>query len=198
MARPSAHSTYARIIGEIAIAWNQLEQRLDSLIFHYLTDDAYVAGFILGEMGNQTKADFATFLIDRFESNELLREHADHFVALANRLRENRNILEHAQPLSYSDRYHGTIYKTDRRGYAVQFGAPISKLRVLLKTMKDTIPYARWITFCLAMCEDESFDGMRGGEATAEAALHVLALIDRPQLPDKLAPLRPRPTREND
>ena len=90
MANGSAHSTCARIVGEVAIAWNGLERRLDSLIYHYLTVDAYVAGFILGEMRNATQEDVARALIDRFETHELLKEHSLHFVALVNRLRENR------------------------------------------------------------------------------------------------------------
>lgn len=191
MANGSAHSTYARIVGEVAIAWNGLERRLDSLIYHYLTVDAYVAGFVLGEMRNATKEEFAKFFIERFEGHQLLKEHALHFVALVNRLRENRNILEHAQPLSFSERYHGTIYKMNRRGFEVGFDAPIGTLKALLKTMQDSAPYARWLTFCLGMYEDNEADGFEGGPTTAEAALQVLASIDKPQLPKAIQPTAP-------
>ena len=197
MPRRSAHSTYARLVGEIAIAWNLLERRLESLIAHYFLVDPYTAGFVLGEMRNETKAEFAKFLIEMNESDELLRSSGLHFVALCNRLRENRNILEHASPVSFSEQYHGTIYKTDKRGYAVEFGAPVEQLRALLKTMQDAAPYARWIVFCLTMLSDEVFDGIGGGPTTADAALRVLASIDKPPLPDKIAPLRPRATQEN-
>jgi hypothetical protein len=194
MANGPAHSTYARIVGEVAISWNGLERRLDALIYHYLTVDAYVAGFILGEMRNPTKEDFARFLIDRFEDNELLREHGLYFVELVNRLRENRNILEHAQPLSFSERYQGTIYKMNKRGFEVKFDAPIDELKALLKTMQDAAPYARWLTFCLGMYEDNEADGFQGGPTTAEAALQVLASIDRPSLPKAIAPVMPTPS----
>jgi hypothetical protein len=189
MAKASAHSTYARIVGEVAIAWNGLERRLESLIYHYLTVDAHVAGFILGEMRNVTKAEFAKFLIERFETHELLKDHGLHFVALVNRVRENRNILEHAQPLSFSERYHGKIYKLNKRGFEIPFDAPIGQLKALLKTMQDAAPYARWLMFCLGMYEDNEADGFQGGPTTAEAALQVLASIERPQLPMLLAPL---------
>ena len=187
----TAHSTYARIVGEVAIAWNRLERRLDSLIYHYLTVDAYVAGYILGGMSNDAKSEFAKFLIKRFEKNALLREHGMHFAALFNRLRENRNILEHAEPDSYSERYHGRIFKRNKQGFEIEFDAPIPCLKSLLKTMQEAGPYARWLTFCLYMQANEEFDGFEGGPTTAEAALKVLAKIDRPLLPDKIAPIVP-------
>jgi hypothetical protein len=156
-----------------------------------LTVDAHVAGFLLGGMGNDSKAEFAKFLINRFEKNALLKEHGIHFAALFNRLRENRNILEHAEPFSYSERYHGTIFKTNKRGFAIQFDAPIGSLKALLKTMQTAAPYARWVTFCLYMEANEEFDGYNGGPTTAEAALRVLASMDRPVLPKTLEPIVP-------
>ncbi|MGH6840093.1 MAG: hypothetical protein ACREDT_15150 [Methylocella sp.] len=93
MAESPAFSSYAKIIGEIAIGWNKLELRLDSLIFHYLTVDSEVAGFILGVIGNETKAEFAKFLIERYEKNQELKSSGLFCVSLLNRLRENRNIL---------------------------------------------------------------------------------------------------------
>jgi hypothetical protein len=191
--RPSsAHSTYARIVGEVAIAWNRLERRLDSLIYHYLKVDPYVAGFILGGMGNDAKTEFAKFLIKRFEKNALLKEHGIHFAALFNRLRENRNILEHAEPHSYSERYHGRIFKLNKQGFEIEFDAPIPSLKALLKTMQEAGPYARWLTFCLYMQANEEFDGFEGGQATGEAALQVLAKMDRPILTKKIAPTERR------
>jgi hypothetical protein len=191
MAKRSAHSTYARIVGEIAIAWNELEERLISIAFHYFTVDIYVGGFVLGEMGNATRAEFAKFLIERFEKNELLREHGLHLVALINRVRENRNILEHALPDSWSGEYQGTIYKQNKRGYYVPFDAPIDALKTLLKTMKEAVPYAFWINRCINWNRDGEADGFKGGPTTAEAALRVLASLERPPLPDKIAPLPP-------
>jgi len=190
MAKLSAHSTYVRIVGEVAIAWNRLERRLDSLIFQYFTVDAHVAGFVLGEMRNATKAEFAKFLIERFEENPLLREHGLYFANLVNRIRENRNILEHAQPWTYADRYQGLVFKADKRGFEVEYHAPMQQLKLLLKTMQDAAPYARWVTFCLHMEAGKTFDGINGGPTTAEAALRVLASLDIPQTPDKIEPLR--------
>ena len=71
----------------------------------------------------------------------------------------------------------------NRRGFEVGFDAPIGQLKALLKTMQDSAPYARWLAFCLSMHEDNEADGFQGGPTTAEAALQVLASIDRPQLP---------------
>ena len=179
------------MVGEISIFWNALEMRLNALIYHYLTVDAPVAGFILGEMGNATKAEFARFLIDHYEPNVILRDHGFHAVNLINRLRENRNILEHARPWDYQDKYLGIIFKPDKRGGLIEFGAPIGELKALLATMKNSVPYLRWHTFCLHMVSDKEYDGIKGGPTTAEAALRVLSSIDRPQLPDKIAPLQP-------
>ena len=191
MKKPPAHSTYARIVGEIAIAWNELEMRLDSLAFHYLTVDSKVAGFILGEMRNATKAQFARFLIERFETDEMLREHGLHLVSLIDGVRDNRNILEHALPDSYRGEYHGTVYKQNKRGTYVPCAAPIDALKSLLLTMQATVPYAFWINRCINWNRDGEADGFKGGPTTAEAALRVLSTLERPQLPDKIAPLPP-------
>ena len=75
MAKPPAESTYARIVGEVAIAWNNLERRLDSLAFMYLGVDTAVGGFILGELQNATKAELAKYLIERFEKKAAIKSH---------------------------------------------------------------------------------------------------------------------------
>lgn len=196
--RTPAHSTYARTVGEIAIAGNELEERLNSLAFHYFTVDAHVAGFVLGEMGNATRAEFAKFLIQRFETDELLKEHGIYLVGLLNRLRENRNILEHALPDSWRGEYHGTIYKQNKRGHYVPFDAPIDALKILLRTMQATVPYAFWLNRCINWTRDGQADGFKGGPTTAEAARRVLASLDRPQLPDKIAPLELLPAQADE
>jgi hypothetical protein len=188
MPKRPARSTYARIVGEIAIAWNELERRLDRLAFHYFTVDYEVGGFVLGEMGNATKAEFAKFLIERFEDDELLKDRALHLVALINRVRENRNILEHALPDTWAGEYHGTVFKVDKRGREVPFVAPIDALKALLKTMQDAVPYARWLVQCLVWADSGPEEFMPGGQ-TFQAGRQVLASIDRPRLPDKIAPL---------
>ena len=191
MSKTSAHSTYARLVGEISISWNEIERRMDALIYHYLALDLPVAGFILGELGNATKAELGRFLINLYEPNAILKEHGLHSISLINRLRENRNILEHARPYTWQDQYDGIVFKTNKRGNIVVFGAPVSKLKDLARTMHIAAPYIRWLTYCLCMSSDEPFEGFSGGPQTANAALQVLASIERPQLPDKIDPLEP-------
>jgi hypothetical protein len=188
MSKAPSAGTYARIVGEVAIAWNLLEQRLDVLASHYLPLDPTVSSYILRILGNATKADFISFLAEHYEPNPLLREHALHAVALANRLRENRNILEHAAPFIYSNKYNGTVWKSDKRGRLIPFAAPIDQLKSLLNTMETAVPYVRWIAFCVCMNAGKPFEGIAGGPQTPAAALRVLASIERPQLPNKIAP----------
>lgn len=189
MPRPPAESTYARIVGEVAIAWNVLERRLDALAFLYLGLDAPVAGFILGEMGNETKAKFVTFLVKRYEHDTLLKEHLLYSITLINRLRENRNIIQHGHPHAYQGSYEGTIYKVSRRGEYILFDAPMSALKTLLKTMREAEPYIRWILFCVNAKNGRDDGRVSVGVTTAEAALGVLSSLIRPQLPDQMLPL---------
>lgn len=183
MAKSPAASTYARIIGEVAIAWNTLERRLDSITFMYLSLDTEVAGFILGELGNATKAELAKFLIERFEKQPAIKGHALHAVNLINRARENRNILEHAHPHAFRGSYEGTIYKINRRSNYVVFDAPMSGLKSLVQSMREAETYIRWIQHTIT-AQSESED-----QAIAEAMLQALASLDKPPLPDKIAPL---------
>lgn len=189
MPRLPAASTYARIVGEVAIAWNLLERRLDSIAFMYLGLDAPTAGFILGEMGNATKADFATFLIERFEKNDIIKEHALHAVTFINRVRENRNILEHAHPHEYRGGYEGTVYKIDRRIDYKVFDAPIPTLKALVKSMREAETYIRWIQHAITFQRERKDDERTAGFRLADAAVQVLASRGKPPLPDKIAPL---------
>lgn len=186
MPRLPASSTYARVVGEIAIAWNLLERRLDSIAFMYLELDGPTAGFILGEMGNATKADFANFLIERFEENAVIKEHALHAVALINRARENRNIMEHAHPHEYQGSYEGTVYKIDKRTDYKVFDAPMSTLKALVKTMREAETYIRWIQHAITFQRERDDDD---DAKFAEASVQVLASRGKPTLPDKIAPL---------
>lgn len=186
MPRLPATSTYARIVGEVAIAWNLLERRLDSIAFMYLQIDAPTAGFILGEMGNATKAELATFLIERFEENATIKEHALHAVTFINRVRENRNILEHAHPHEFRGSYEGTVYKIDRRTEQKVFDAPIPILKALVKSMREAETYIRWIQLSITF-QRERTDG--DDIKLAEAAVQALASRGKPPLPDKIAPL---------
>lgn len=185
MAKSPATSTYARIVGEVAIAWNTLERRLDSIAFMYLGLDTAVAGFILGEMANATKADFATFLINRFEQQAVIKEHALHAVTLINRARENRNILEHAHPHEYLGSYEGTIYKIDKRTDYRVSDAPMPMLKALVASMREAEIYIRWIQHAITFQREA---GERGPEL-AQATVYALASRGKPTLPDKIAPL---------
>lgn len=186
MPRLPASSTYARVVGEIAIAWNLLERRLDSIAFMYLELDSPTAGFILGEMGNATKADFATFLIERFEENTVIKEHALHAVKLINRARENRNIVEHAHPHEYRGSYEGTVYKIDRRTDYKVFDAPMPMLKELSKAMREAETYIRWIQHAITFQREQTDEA---DVKLAEASVQVLASRGKPPLPNKIAPL---------
>ncbi len=195
MTKHSALSSYAQIIGEIAIEWNKLEIRFDGLIFDYLQIESDVAGFILGQFGNQTKADLATLLINKYETAETAKENALLCVSLMNRLRENRNILEHAIPhLNYDRRYIGTIKKLDRKYDSNVFTAPVALLRDLLKTMKRADLYILQVRVCLQQTENEDNDFR---QKFHDAMIYSTSL-SRPLLPDKISPLVPPEALEGD
>ena len=183
MPKSPAASTYARIVGEVAISFNLLEQRLDSIAFMYLGLDAPTAGFVLGEMGNATKADFAIFLVDRFENDPTIKEHALYAVRLINRARENRNILEHAHPHEFRGLYEGTVYKVDKRSDYKVFDAPMPALKVLVKSMREAETYIRWIQHSITATREAKDPKL------AKAMVQALSLRGKPALPDKIAPL---------
>ena len=151
----------------------------------YLKVDTEVAGFILGEMGNATKAEFAKFLINKFEQNEIVKEHALHSVALINRIRENRNIIEHAQPHQYRGGYEEQIYKINKRGMIVEFDAPIGTLKALVSKMREVEGYIRFIMFTITTHRDDK------DEKLQTAMTEALSSRGKLPLPDKIAPLPP-------
>jgi hypothetical protein len=195
MANHPAFSSYAKIIGEIAITWNKLERRLDSLIFHYLTVESDVAGFILGAIGNEMKAELAKFLIEKYEKNSDAKSCGLLCVALLNRLRENRNILEHAIPhLNYNQQYIGTIGKADKRGMTKAFVAPISNLKDLVKSINSANSYMLHLISALHIHKDASDDR----ERLFGKVMLTVASEKRPQIPDKISPLLPPEVLEDD
>ena len=188
MAKHPALSSYAKIIGEIAIAWNKLEIRLDGLIFQYLPIESEVAGFILGQLGNQTKADLAKILIERYETNAEIKENALFCISLLNRLRENRNILEHSIPhLNYSRNYAGMIAKRDAKGYNKPFVAPMALLKELSSAMKHAETYIMQVRLCLSDMKAEN--DASAFDEKMRSALTLAASRQRPQLPKKISPL---------
>lgn len=189
MPRHPARSTYTKIVGDIAISWNVLERRLNSLIFHYLTVEAEVAGFVLGEMRNDTRERFAKFLIERYEKNKELKTAGLFAVQLFNRLRENRNTLEHAVPhLSHDQRYLGLVGKANRLGYAVWYPAPIEQLIGLVDSMKSADSWMRLLSTTLHMVETDDGKRHKGGPTMGEASVIALAKLERPSLPHKISP----------
>ncbi|MDR3408027.1 MAG: hypothetical protein P4L68_05975 [Methylovirgula sp.] len=197
MAKHHALSSYAKIIGEIAIEWNKIEVRLDGLIYDYLSIEPDVAGFILAQLGNQTKADLAVFLINKYETNKTAKENALFCIALINRLRENRNILEHAIPhLNYDRRYVGTINKIDKKYDAKTFVAPMTLLQELSATMRQAFFYTLQVRMCLPKNAHNSDD--TSWDAKLQDALIISTSQTRPQLPDKISPLLPPEALEGD
>jgi len=192
MAKNPAISTYAKLIGEVAIQWNILERRLDSLVFHYLTVESKVAGFILGEMGNETKANFAKFLIEAYEKDDTLRESGLFALLFLNRVRENRNVLEHSTPhLDYDWAYSGSIEKSDKRGKRRAFVAPVPQLKELVSDMRHAETYFEILQTVLHTSIYGAPDRYKGGPTIGEAMVRAHALLPRPRLPDKLSPLEP-------
>ena len=193
MTRKPSLKKYAETVGEISIQWNLLERALHVIGYFYLGGDSGVAGRIFGAMGNISKVAFITYLVDRFEKNEKLADHAHHFLKAFNILRENRNIIEHSVPsLSRDKRFLGSIAKVNRQGERALFDAPIQTLETLLGDMKTFWAYAQFLAAAI-LPEDRPTKEELGkdfGEAFAS--------IDKPPLPRKLTPLLPPEDRPSD
>jgi|GEM_PF-3131949 len=148
---------YALAVGHITIEWNYLEHDLQQLGFHYLTVDADVAAHIFAFMGNVTKAEFIRYLVERFEMNDAIKAHLFHFLTIYNRLRNNRNIVEHGVPaLTPSGVYLDEIIKVDRRGDALPFAAPQETLDGFLKDLRSARDYAREIKHMIDILADDA------------------------------------------
>ncbi len=174
---------YALAVGHAAIEWNYLEHDLQQIGFHYLTVDADVAAHIFAFMGNMTKAEFISFLAHKFEENAATKGHLFHLLKIYNRLRSNRNIVEHGIPaLTASGAYLDEIIKIDRRGDALPFAASQETLDRFLKDLRSARDYARAIKQMIDVLADD------------DAALTDPHAIKKPAMPPKLDALRFRKT----
>lgn len=175
---------YALAVGHIAIEWNYLEHDLQQLGNNYLTVDADVAGHIFAFMGNVTKVEFIGYLIDKFETDPAIRTHLEHFLHLYNRLRANRNVVEHGIPaLTASGAYLDEIIKIDRRGDALPFAASQATLDTFLQDLRAARSYAHDIKRLIDVLADDR-------DETPEAAK-----LKKPQMPKRLSAL---PFRKDD
>ena len=188
MAGSYAARTYATLVGEIAVGWNRIESQMNNIALHYMRKDPPVARFILGALGNVTRGDLIKLLVEQHETHPTAKEHVRHLVSLANRLRENRNILEHGIPrLDYSDRYIGHIYKLDKHGNFRPFHAPMQVLLEQVKATKAARDYARAVrTYIQAVGRDTFWDTVDDGRTIIDV---WIAQFGPPPLPDKIDPV---------
>jgi hypothetical protein len=191
MAKPPAHSTYARYVGEIAISWNKIEREVNNLIYYFMGGEADVAGFILGSMGNQTKADFLSFLVQRSKRSQQVKDGVIYAVQLFNRIRENRNIVEHGVPLrDPSGSYGGQLVKLDKSSNFRTFSAPIELVKEVAEAARRTEGWLRAVMTALTIDEDpENHEPSPHGKSLAEASQIWLSSLGRPPLPRKIGPL---------
>ncbi len=153
----NAKNRYALTVGHAAIEWNYLEHDLQQLGFNYLTVDADVAAHIFAFMGNVTKAEFIHYLVEKFEHNKAVKAHIFHFLTIYNRLRGNRNVVEHGVPaLTPSGVFLDEIIKIDRRGDALPFAASQETLDCFLKDLCGARDYAREIKQMIDILADDA------------------------------------------
>lgn len=166
---------YFESVGEIAVLWNYLERDLHVIGYNYLNCDSDVAGHIFGAMRNVEKAEFIKFLASKYESNPGVQEHVNHFIQAFNRIRENRNIIEHSVPATpLTSEYMGQIVKVSKRGIANLHSAPMEQISNLIDAMKDYRRYALMIALAVAQDDDD-----------LEIKCTV-ASLEKPLLPNKI------------
>jgi len=156
MAHHHDKNRYALAVGHIAIEWNYLEHDLQQLGYNYLTTDTDVAAHIFAFMGNVTRAEFISYLVAKFEQNADIKAHIEHFLKIYNRLRGNRNVVEHGIPaLTATGAYLDEIIKIDRRGDALPFAASQDTLDRFLHDLRDARDYAHHIKQMIDVLSDE-------------------------------------------
>ncbi len=184
MAHHHDKNRYALAVGHIAIEWNYLEHDLQQLGHNYLTVDPDVAAHIFAFMGNVTRAEFISYLVGKFEQNADIKAHIEHFLKIYNRLRGNRNVVEHGVPaLTATGVYLDEIIKIDRRGDALPFAASQDTLDSFLHDLRDARDYAHHIKQMIDILSDD-MDG-RPDPAT----------LVKPPMPKRLSTL---PLRKNE
>lgn len=153
--------------------------------------DGHVAGFILGTMGNATKTEFLRFLADRMEKDIDVKDAVHFAVLIVNRIRENRNILEHAIPLiSHDNLYHGDLVKLDKKSNFVPFSAPIKTVKDVAASAARVKGWLRAVRTCAYMVSlPKNHEPKSHGMTTAEASKIWLSSQNRPPLPHKISPL---------
>ncbi|MEM8773002.1 MAG: hypothetical protein AAGD92_15245 [Pseudomonadota bacterium] len=176
MAHHRDKNRYALAVGHIAIEWNFLERDLQCLALNYLTLDAETAAHMFAFMGNMSRADFTAYLADRFEEDIALKEHIHYFVKLFQRLRANRNIVEHGVPaLTRDGAFLGEIIKLDRRQGDLPFAASQKEIDGFLK---DICAARRYVT---AITE------VVGGDQKGK-----IDHIDKPKMPERMRVIEQR------
>jgi len=178
MAHRRDKNRYALAVGHIAIEWNYLEHDLQLLGFAYLTVEDDVASHIFAFMGNVTKVEFIDYLAHRFEKNSGVKAHVLHFLKLFNRLRGNRNVVEHGIPaLTQSGAYLDKIIKIDRRGDAMPFAASQKTLDAFLKELCAARSYAHEIKKLVDILADDNDGAPDAGN------------LEKPPIPKRLTAL---------
>jgi hypothetical protein len=193
MPRHHTRTTYARLIGEIAIEWNHLERQMRTIGFGYLRGDPEVGTYVVNSMGNVSITDFVAYLCERFESEQSVKDSVMYLINMFHILRENRNILEHAMPEidHYFQRYKGKIFKPDKRGLLKPFVAPIKELKDTLASLEQARGYGRAVSLAVYRYEFDHTERVNKEPTMREAIVHVLASLERPPLPRKLSPPPP-------
>ncbi len=161
MAHHPDKNRYALAVGHVAIEWNYLERDLQRLAHHYLTMDAETAAHMFAFMGNVSRADFTAWLVDRFEDDLAVKDHAHHFVRIFQRLRANRNIVEHGVPaLTRDGAFLGEIIKLDRRAGDLPFAASQTELDQFLRDLHDARAYVCAILEAVGSDRKDRLDGL--------------------------------------
>jgi hypothetical protein len=162
MAKSSAQSTYAMLIGEIAIGWNRLEREINNIALHYLREEPTVATFVLAKLRNEDRADFLKLLVNLREEGNNSKYYVLYLVSAFKVITSNRNVLAHGIPATdYGERYVGHVYKLNNSGKVNLFEAPIHILREQVAITKSVIKFARALrTYLRTMSENNPRDPM--------------------------------------
>lgn len=184
MPRKPSFKKYTETVGAISVGWNQLERALNVMGHHYLATDTNISAYLFALLGNQSKSDFISFLVEQHEENREIASAAKHFIRAFNILRQNRNTIQHATPhLDRDKRYLGSIVKAGRKGQTLPYDVPMDDMEIMQKDLNRFWKYAQLIVAAAGMGDDD--------QDTQNAMARVLNLKDNFPLPQQMTLLPP-------
>ena len=109
--------TQLRLIGKVAISWNDLEAQLEERIWQIAKWDKTIGAFVTTHMHNIPRVLLFNNLVNHVISDAHLRDYATTWVAMFDKVRERRNDVVHALPhFNIREGFDTYVKRTTKKG----------------------------------------------------------------------------------